>query len=234
MPANTEKDQATLERAKTLQNTPWCDDYEKMISGVLYNCLAPELVQGRFRARRFMHTYNHFFPDDATPESLAADRESMLKAILGNVGPGVFIEPPFSIDYGCNISLGHSFYANFNTVILDCGIVSIGHRVMFGPNVSIFAATHETDVPSRRDGVEYAKPVSIGDDCWIGGNVSIMPGVSIANGCTIGAGSVVTKDVPAFSVAMGSPARVVSKVEPVPDMDAPSGGGGPVVGIPEP
>lgn len=93
-------------------------------------------------------------------------------------------------------------------------MVTIGHRVMFGPFVSIFAATHEVGVQSRRDGIEYAAPVTIGDDCWIGGNVTIMPGVTIGQGCTVGAGSVVTRDIPDFSVAMGSPARVVKKVDP--------------------
>lgn len=99
-------------------------------------------------------------------------------------------------------------------------MVTIGHRVLFGPFVSIFAATHEVGVQSRRDGVEYAAPVSIGDDCWIGGNVTIMPGVTIGKGCTIGAGSVVTRDIPDFSVAVGSPARVVKKVDAVPDIVA--------------
>lgn len=102
-------------------------------------------------------------------------------------------------------------------VILDCAIVTIGNRVLFGPFVSIFAATHETEVQSRREGIEYAKPVTVGDDCWIGGNTTIMPGVTIGKGCTIGASSVVTKDIPDFSVAMGSPARVVKKVTPLPD-----------------
>lgn len=122
------------------------------------------------------------------------------------------------LDYGCNVRLGDRVYSNFNLTILDCSIVTIGHRVMFGPNVSICAATHETDVQSRRDNVEYAKPVTIGDDCWIGGSVVILPGVTIGEGTTIGAGSVVTKDIPAFSVAMGSPARVVKKVEPLPPL----------------
>lgn len=165
-----------------------------------------------------MHRYNNHFPDDATPDSLAADREAMLRKQFGRVGRGVFIEPPLSIDYGCNISLGEDFYSNFNLIILDCGMVKIGDRVLFGPSVSIFAATHETGVQSRRDGVEYARPVTIGDDCWIGGNTAIMPGVTIGKGCTVAAGSVVTRDVPDFSVAMGSPARVVRKVDPVPDI----------------
>ena len=97
-------------------------------------------------------------------------------------------------------------------------MVTIGNRVLFGPFVSIFAATHETEVQSRRDGVEYARSVTIKDDCWIGGNVTIMPGVTIGRGCTVGSGSVVTRDIPDFSVAMGSPARVVKTVEPVPDL----------------
>lgn len=90
---------------------------------------------------------------------------------------------------------------------------------MFGPFVSIFAATHDTGVQSRRDNIEYAKPVTIGDDCWIGGNTTIMPGVTIGKGCTIGAGSVVTRDIPDFSVAIGSPARVVKTVDPIPDIE---------------
>ncbi|KUI53454.1 hypothetical protein VP1G_00878 [Cytospora mali] len=181
-----------------------------------------------------MHKYNSHFPDDATPESLAADREKMLREQFGKVGKGVFIEPPLNIDYGCNISLGEDFYSNFNLVILDCGMVKIGDRVLFGPFVSIFAATHETDVQSRRDGVEYAKPVSIGDDCWIGGNTTIMPGVTIGKGCTIAAGSIVTRDIPDFSVAMGSPARVVKEVDPVPDIIKMIPGVSLAKGVPEP
>ena len=99
-------------------------------------------------------------------------------------------------------------------MILDCGLVTIGNRVMFGPFVSIFAATHEVEVQSRRDEIEYAKPVTIGDDCWIGGNTTIMPGVTIGKGCTIGAGSIVTKSIPDFSVAIGSPAKVVRLLSP--------------------
>lgn len=103
-------------------------------------------------------------------------------------------------------------------VILDCALVTIGNRVMFGPFVSIFSATHETEVQSRRDYIEYARPVTIGDDCWIGGNVTIMPGVTIGKGSTVAAGSIVTRDIPEFSVAMGTPARVVKKVTPLPDL----------------
>ena len=98
-------------------------------------------------------------------------------------------------------------------------MVTIGDRVLFGPSVSIHTATHETDVQSRRDFVEYAKPVVIGNDCWIGGNVTILPGVTIGKGCTVGAGCLVNQDVPDFSVVVGVPGRVIKKVKPVPDVD---------------
>jgi hypothetical protein len=117
------------------------------------------------------------FPGPSTDPSqgfdtLATTRLEMLKSIIGHVGDdNIFIEPPFNIDYGCNISLGDRFYANFNLTILDCSLVTIGKRCMFGPNVSIFAATHETEVQSRRENIEYGRPVVVGDDCWIGGNV---------------------------------------------------------------
>lgn len=167
------------------------------------------------RARQWAQQYNTSFPVDPetdTMDQLATVRLRALQSILGHVGEEVYVEPPFYIDYGCNISLGDRFYSNFNFTVLDCGLVTIGDRVMLGPNVSIYAATHETEVQSRRDNVEYAKPVVIGDDCWIGGGTIILPGVEIGQGTTIAAGSVVTRDVPAWSVVMGSPARVVRKV----------------------
>lgn len=158
--------------------------------------------------------YNNHFPDVTEPEDVFKVRQKMLKEVIGHIDDDeICIDPPFSIDYGCNIRIGKRFYANFNLTILDCALVTIGDRVMMGPNVSIFAATHETDVRSRRNNIEYAKPVNIGDDCWIGGHTVILPGVTIGEGCTIAAASVVTKDIPAWSVAMGAPAKVVKKVE---------------------
>lgn len=216
--ASTSKNHALITAARSMKHVPWCEDYERMISGMLYNSFVPELANGRFRARQLMDKYNRYFPPNATLDSLAKEREGILKEMMGKVGTGIFMEPPVYVDYGCNISIGERFYANFNTVILDCGIVTIGDRVMFGPFVSIFAATHETEVQSRRDNIEYAREVKIGDDCWICGHVTILPGVTIGEGCTIGSNSVVTRDVPAWSVAMGSPARVVKKVTPVPPL----------------
>ncbi|KAG9189598.1 hypothetical protein G6011_06466 [Alternaria panax] len=221
--AEQEKNTQEIEKAKKLNHVPWCEEYEKMISGMLYNAFSPTLNTARFKARAFAHKYNTWFPDLEMTDTekgfdvLAAERLRMLKTIIGHVGDDeVFIEPPFNIDYGCNISIGKRFYSNFNLTILDCSLVTIGDRCMFGPNVSIFAATHEAEVQSRRDNIEYGKPVVIGDDCWIGGNVVILPGVKIGRGVTVGAMSVVTKDVPDFCVVMGQPARVVKKVAEVP------------------
>ncbi len=103
-------------------------------------------------------------------------------------------------------------------MILDCALVKIGNRTKFGPGVSIYAATHPAEIQARRDTPDYSKGVTIGNDCWIGGNTVILPGVTIGDGVTIGASSVVTKDISSFSIAVGSPARVIKKVEPVPDL----------------
>ncbi|AEO60330.1 hypothetical protein MYCTH_108475 [Thermothelomyces thermophilus ATCC 42464] len=148
--AAKEKAPEELAKAATLAHVPGGDEYEKMISGMLYDPLEKALATARFQARRWCHQYNNYFPDDPTAgfESLAAERLRMLRDFLGHVGDGTFIEPPFRVDYGCNIRLGRNFYANFNLTILDCAIVTIGDRVMFGPNVSLLSATHETDVSS--------------------------------------------------------------------------------------
>jgi Maltose acetyltransferase len=111
--ASTSKNQVLIDASKSLKNVPWCEDFEKMISGMLYDSLAPELINSRFRARKLMHKYNNHFPDNATFESLAADREAVLKELMGRVGSDVFMEPPIYVDYGCNISIGEGFYANF-------------------------------------------------------------------------------------------------------------------------
>ncbi|KAF5556275.1 hypothetical protein FNAPI_5798 [Fusarium napiforme] len=199
-------------------NVPWMEFYERMISGMLYDSLIPKLTNARLAARKAMNEYNTWFPEgeDFNIENITKRRAEMLKSFLGHVADDeVFIEPPFRVDYGPNMSVGKRFYANFNLTVLDSAIVTIGDRVMIGPNVMISTATHETEVASRRACIEYAYPINIGDDCWIGGGVTILPGVTIGEGCTIGAGSIVTRDIPAWSVAVGSPARVVKKVQPL-------------------
>jgi acetyltransferase-like isoleucine patch superfamily enzyme len=168
-----------------------------------------------------MRKYNTWFPegDDITFQTLADERFKLLQTRLGHIGEESYIEPPLQVDYGSNISIGKRFYSNFGLTILDSAIVTIGDRVMLGPNVMISTATHETEVASRRDNIEFAKPVTIGDDCWIGGGVIILAGVTIGNGCTIGAGAIVTRDIPGWSVAVGSPAKVIKKVEELPPVE---------------
>jgi len=217
--AATEKNTQELEKATKLNHVPKGEEYDKMISGMLYDAFVPELQAGRFKARRWAMNYNSHYPAVETFDEVSAERLLLLKQVIGHIDDDeVIIEPPFSIDYGCNIRLGKRFYANFNLTILDCAIVTIGDRVAMGPNVSIIAATHETEVESRRQNIEFAKPITIGDDCWIGAQVVILPGVTIGEGCTIGAGAVVSKDIPAWSVALGVPAKVVKKVTPVEKM----------------
>lgn len=243
--AAQEKNQAELEKASKLANVPHCEQYERMISGMLsvetsssfehlrladtycrYDSLIPKLTNARLAARKAMNEYNTWFPegDDFNIGNITKRRAEMLKSFLGHVEDDeVFIEPPFRVDYGPNMSVGKRFYANFNLTVLDSAIVTIGDRVMIGPNVMISTATHETEVASRRACIEYAYPINIGDDCWIGGGVTILPGVTIGEGCTIGAGSIVTCDIPAWSVAVGSPARVVKKVQPLGEFDESNG-----------
>lgn len=206
-----QKDQKLIDAAKDFANVPWCENYERMLSGMLYECMDPMLVAARHRARILQQKYNNF-PLEGTTPAVQEERNKILKELLGKLGNDGYTEN-LQVDYGCNISIGERFYANYNCVILDCSSVTIGDRVMLGPGVSIFTATHETSIESRRANIEYAAPVVIGNDCWIGGNSTILPGVTIGDGCTIGAGSVVTKSIPPYSVAVGTPARVIKQVD---------------------
>lgn len=210
-----EKDEKLIELARNLKGTPWCEEYEKMISGMLYDPLHPKLLEGRHTARCTAYEFNHLDPSTLSPDEHAHTQQLLLQNMLGRVGPGTFIEPPFTPDYGCNTIIGKNCFFNFNFTVLDVSLVVIGDRVQCGPNVSIYCAGHDTSVLSRIKFVEYGLPVRIEDDCWIGGGAIILPGVTIGRGCTIGAGSVVTKDIPPYSVAIGAPARVVKKLPTV-------------------
>lgn len=213
--AKQQRDDEIIEIARGLAGTPWCDDYQDMISGMLYNPMHPKLVEGRHRCRGLAHRFNTFDPNSGDFEHVASEREKIMKQILGHVGDGTFIEPPFLPDYGCNVSIGKNCFMNFGFTVLDTSLVIIGDRVQFGPNVHIYTAGHETSVLSRIKFVEFGHPIRIEDDCWIGGNVIILPEVTIGRGCTIGAGAVVTKSIPPYSVALGSPARVVKTLPSV-------------------
>lgn len=170
---------------------------EKMTSGENYNSLDEELVSLRANVRKLTKEYNQ----NPTPKLLNEIFDSSLE--------NVYIEPPFYCDYGINIILEKNVYMNFNCVILDCASVKIGENTKFGPNVQVYTATHPIDAKERITGIEYAKPITIGKNCWIGGSSVILPGVTIGENCTIGAGSVVAKSIPDNSVAVGNPCKVI-------------------------
>lgn len=180
---------------------------EKMLSGQLYNALDPELTAARRRARDLVYDFNR------TREADAELRLQILKQLLGKMGQNVWIEPPFYCDYGANISLGDNVFFNFNCVVLDVTPVEIGDRVLFGPNVQIYTATHPLDAETRRTGLEAGRPIRIGSDVWIGGSVVLCPGVTVGDRTVIGAGSVVTRDLPDGVFAAGNPCRVIRHLE---------------------
>lgn len=180
--------------------------WKQMISGEIYDATHPELIRLLNETKDKLQIYNRIQPTNL------AERERMLKKILGKSGIKPFINQPFYCDYGLNISVGDRFFANFHFTVLDEAPVTIGNDAFIGPNVSIYTACHPTDPIARRTRQEWALPVSIGNDVWIGGSVTILPGVTIGDNCTIGAGSVVVSDIPANSIAVGNPCRVIKKL----------------------
>jgi len=172
-----------------------------------YDPNRPELVRARRRARTLLARYN------ATTEDEPDERTSLLHELLPRVGPGAWIEPPFFCDYGTNLSLGERFYANTGCIVLDSAPVTVGDRALLGPAVQLLAATHPLDPALRAQGLESAEPIAIGDDVWLGGGAIVLPGVTIGDRAVVGAGSVVTRDVPADVVVAGNPARVIRSLE---------------------
>lgn len=182
-------------------------ELSKMLQGKLYRSADNQLVEMRNNARKLCRQFNN------TDETQIEQRSEILGQMLGSVGKNSYIEPPFICDYGCHIFVGDNFYANFGCVVLDTCKVTIGDNVMLAPSVQIFTATHPTDATVRNSGLELGKPITIGNNVWIGGAAVITPGVTIGDNCVIGAGSVVTKDIPANSIAVGNPCRVVKSVD---------------------
>lgn len=176
---------------------------QKMLAGELYDPLDQELVNDRLRARLLIKQLND------TGEDQTTRRADILKSLIPNAGSELWLQPPFYCDYGYNILLGDKVFFNFNCVVLDVTDVHIGSRTLIGPNVQIYTATHPLDHRQRATGLENAKPITVGDDVWIGGSVVICPGVAIGDRSVIGAGSVVTKDIPADVFAAGNPCRVI-------------------------
>lgn len=177
---------------------------QKMLAGHLYDALDPVLCAERLKARELCLRLNQ------APESDSELRRRLLDELLGYESD-VWLQPPFYCDYGTNIKLGRKVFFNFNCVVLDVMQVTIGNHTLFGPAVQIYTATHPLDAAERRSGLEFAKPISIGDDVWVGGGAMICPGVTIGDRTIIGAGSVVTRDIPADVIAAGNPCRVIRK-----------------------
>lgn len=178
-------------------------EWQKMLAGQLYRPDAPEIQTAQAAAAEWIARYNA-----PVARSLEASRALLLER-LASVGEGVLIRAPFHCDYGSNIRIGTGSFLNFNCVILDVVEVSIGDRTQIGPATQIYAADHPRDPAVRRDGLEFGRPVRIGNDVWIGGGAILLPGVNVGDGAVIGAGSVVTRDVPAGAIVVGNPARAL-------------------------
>ncbi|BCK62019.1 maltose acetyltransferase [Aeromonas hydrophila] len=176
-------------------------EYDKMIASQPYNCMAPELDLLRRETARL---YRHFNRSDEEDEQLA-----LLQQIVGELAQGAFICPPLYCTYGRHIHLGERSYINMGATLLDNAPIRIGAEVMIGPNVQIYTAAHALDADERTQGVETALPVTIEDRVWIGGGAILLPGVTIGREAIVGAGAVVTKDVPAGARVVGNPARVL-------------------------
>ncbi|MDE7160800.1 MAG: sugar O-acetyltransferase [Muribaculaceae bacterium] len=181
---------------------------EKMLAGMIYDAnYDPQLIEERMDCKEMCRDYNDLRPKAVT------ERETLLRKMLGKVKGNILIEQPFYCDYGYNIRVGENFYANFNLVILDGAPVTFGDNVFIAPNCGFYTAGHPVDPAERNMGLEYARPITVGDNVWIGAGVQVLPGVTIGDNCVIGAGSVVVKDIPANSVAVGNPCKVVKSIQ---------------------
>lgn len=180
---------------------------EKSAAGLLYDANSnPELIEERLVAMEMCHDYNSLRP------SQYCEKDTILNRLLGARGQHCLINAPFHCDLGYNIEVGENFFANYNFVVLDAAKVTIGANVFIAPNVGIYTAGHPFDTNQRNRGLEYAFPVTIGDNVWIGGGVQICPGVTIGDNTVIGAGSVVTHDIPSRVLAAGNPCRVIRPI----------------------
>lgn len=179
---------------------------ENMLAGKLYMAGGEELAKDSRRSRMLTRLFNN------TTEEQIEYRTQLLKELFESTGESLYIEPPFRCDYGSNITVGNNFYANFDCIILDVAKVSIGDNVFFAPRVGVYTAGHPIDAGVRNTLLEFGKPVTIGNNVWVGGNVVINPGVTIGNNVVIGSGAVVTKDIPDNVIAAGNPCRVLREI----------------------
>lgn len=183
------------------------DVWQRMLSGEWYYAADESLVA------RLRRCQNECFEINRMPPSEVAERNARIARLLGKAGEGLHVNTPFQCDYGANIEVGDKFFANFNLVILDEAKVAFGSHVYIGPNCSFYTAVHPIDPVRRNADIECAKPITVGDNVWFGGNVTVLPGVSIGSNTTIGAGSVVTRDIPDGVVAAGNPCRVIREIK---------------------
>lgn len=179
---------------------------EKMLSGKLYNAFDKELMDVRQKARNACYEFNNLKPD------FQKERDDIIRKLFNKTGEKFLIEQPFRCDCGINISVGENFFANYNFIALDCAAITIGDNVMIAPNVGFYAAGHPLHADFRKQNLEYAFPITVGNNVWIGGNVVVNPGVTIGDNVVIGSGSIVTKDIPSNVVAVGNPCRVLREI----------------------
>lgn len=179
---------------------------ERMLAGLPYKAWMDGLSEERLENKKKIYRYNNLEPGNFE------EQNRLIKEILGKTGENINIEAPFHCDYGYNIEVGENFFANYNLTILDVGKVKIGANAQIAPNVSIYTAGHPVHPDSRNSGYEYGIAINIGDNVWIGGNTCILPGVTIGNNVVIGAGSVVTKDIPDNVIAAGNPCRIIREI----------------------
>ena len=180
---------------------------EKMLAGELYDAnYNKELIEKRIYAKELCKEFN-----DCNVRNLE-EKKSILEKLFQKRIDTVLIEPNFYCDYGFNIHLGKNFYSNHNLVILDANKVEFGNNVFIGPNCGFYTSGHPLDYKTRNKGLEYAKPIKVGNNVWFGGNVCVLPGVTIGDNVVIGAGSVVNKDIPSNVVAVGNPCKVVKEI----------------------
>lgn len=180
---------------------------EKMLAGLLYDAAFDQtLCKERIAAKELCQRFNQLSPSDEQQQL------DIMQRLLGKTNGGFYIVAPFWCDYGYNIELGKNFFANHNTVILDCAKVTFGNNVLIGPNCGFYTAGHPIDAEQRNTGLEYARPITVGDNVWIGGGVHVMPGVTIGSNVVIGGGSIVIRDIPDNCVAVGNPCRVIRPI----------------------
>jgi maltose O-acetyltransferase len=182
------------------------NEKEKMLSGQIYDATDELLMEEREKVKDLCFEYNQLQP------SKIEERKSLIKKLFGKTTENFHIEQPFYCDYGYNIEIGENFYTNVNVVILDCAKVTFGDNVFIAPNCGFYTAGHPFDVEQRNKALEYAYPIKIGNNVWIGAGCSILPGVTIGDNTVIGAGSVVTKDIPANVLAVGNPCKVIREI----------------------